>query len=167
VADLIVGGWKVDTIVSAHSGFPITILSVDQTNQSVRANSTRPNFYQPMTIQNQSIDHWFGTGNTNCLTAGVNTGSCAYGVAAPGSFGNAGVGTERAMLFKNLDISLGKKFYTGERRYIDFRADFFNIANHPNFGPPGANISSTGSFGVITTQIGGPRTIQMALKYYF
>jgi hypothetical protein len=167
VADLIVGGWKADSIVSLHSGFPITILSVDQTNQSVRANSTRPNFYQPMTIQNQSIDHWFGTANTYCLTAGVNTGTCAYGVAAPGTFGNAGVGTQRAAAFRNLDFSLGKKFPVRERQYLDFRADFFNILNHPNFGPPGATISSPGSFGVITTQIGAPRVIQLALKYYF
>ena len=166
-ADLVVGGWKVDSIVSLHSGFPITILSVDQTNQSVRGGSTRPNFYQPMTIQNQSIDHWFGTGNTFCLTPGVNTGSCAYGVAAPGTFGNAGVGTEHAPAFKNLDLSLGKKFYVTEKEYLDFRADFFNILNHANFGPPGATVSSPGSFGVITTQIGTPRVIQLALKYYF
>jgi hypothetical protein len=150
-----------------HSGFPITLLSVDQTNQSVRANSTRPNFYQPMNIQNQSIDHWFGTANTYCLIAGVNTGSCAYGVAAPGVFGSAGVGTQRAPAFKNLDLSFGKKFNVTERRYFDFRADLFNIFNHPNFGPPGATISSPGSFGVITSQIGLPRVIQLALKFYF
>ena len=50
------------------------------------------------------------------------------------------------------------------KQYLDFRADFFNIFNHPNFGPPGAAVSSPGTFGVITTQIGGPRVIQMALK---
>jgi hypothetical protein len=167
VADLIVGGWKVDSIVSLHSGFPITILSVDQSNQSVRGNSTRPNYYQPVTFQNQSIDHWFGTANTFCLTPGVNTGTCAYGVPAPGTFGNAGVGAERAASLKNLDLSLGKKFFVTEKQYLDFRADFFNIANHANFGPPGAAVSSPGSFGVITTQIGTPRVIQLALKYYF
>jgi len=166
-ADLIIGGWKMDAIVSVHSGFPITILSVDQTNQSIRGSSTRPNFYQPMVLQNQSIDHWFGTTNTYCLTPGVNTGSCAYGVAAPGVFGNAGVGTQRAPDFRNLDLSFGKKFNVTERHYLDFRADFFNIANHANFGPPGATVSSPGSFGVISTQIGGSRVIQMVLKYYF
>ena len=165
--DLIGGGWKVDSVVTMHSGFPVTILSVDQTNQSVRSGSTRPNFYQPMTIQNQSIDHWFGTANTYCLTPGVNTGSCAYGVAAPGVFGTAGVGTQRAPGFVNVDLSLGKKFYTHEKQYLDFRADFFNVANHVNFGPPGATVSSTASFGVITTQIGSARVIQMVLKYYF
>ena len=69
--------------------------------------------------------------------------------------------------FKNLDLSFGKKIPVTEHKYLDFRADLFNILNHPNFGPPGATISSPASFGVITTQIGGPRTIQMALKYYF
>jgi len=51
VADLIVGDWKMDSIVRLQ-GFPITILSVDQSNQSVRGNSTRPNHYQPVAIQN-------------------------------------------------------------------------------------------------------------------
>jgi len=88
-------------------------------------------------------------------------------VAAPGVFGNAGVGTEHAPDFKNVDFSLAKKFNMSERRYVDFRADFFNIANHPNFGPPGATVSSTGSFGVISSQIGSARVIQMVLKYYF
>jgi hypothetical protein len=166
-ADLIIGGWKVDAVLSMHSGFPITILSVDQTNQSVRSGSTRPNYYRAMIIQNQSIDHWFGTANTYCLTPGVNTGTCAYGVAAPGVFGNAGVGTERAPDFKNLDFALGKKFNMSETRYLDFRADFFNVVNRPNFGPPGATVSSTGSFGVISSQIGAARVIQMVLKYYF
>jgi hypothetical protein len=166
-ADLVLGGWKADAIVSMHSGFPITILSVDQTNQSVRGSSTRPNHYLPVGVQNQSIDHWFGTSATYCLTAGVNTGTCAYGVAAPGTFGNAGVGTERAPAFKNLDLSLGKKFHVTERQYFDFRADLFNIFNHPNFGPPGNTVSSPASFGVITSQIGQSRVIQLGLKYYF
>jgi hypothetical protein len=165
--DLIVGGWKVDSIASVHSGFPITILSVDESNQSVRAGSTRPNYYSPMTIQNQTIDHWFGTNNTYCLTPGVNTGSCAYGVPAAGTFGNGGVGTQRAPGFVNLDLSFGKKFYAKEKQYLDFRADLFNVFNHTNFGPPGATVSSPGTFGVISSQIGGPRVIQMALKYYF
>jgi hypothetical protein len=166
-ADLIVGGWKVDSIASVHSGFPITILSVDESNQSVRAGSTRPNYYLPLAVQNQSIDHWFGTNNTYCLTPGVNTGSCAYGVPAAGTFGNGGVGTQRAPGFVNLDLSFGKKFAVKEKQYLDFRADLFNVFNHANFGPPGATVSSPGSFGVITTQIGGPRVIQLALKYYF
>jgi len=166
VLDAAVGGWKLDTIISAHSGFPITVNAQDVSNQSVRA-GTRANRYRPLSYQNQTIDHWFGTGNTFCLTPGANDGTCAYGVPAPGNFGNTGIGTERAPGFKNLDLSLGKQFVVKERRYFDFRADFFNIANHANFGPPGQSISSPASFGVVTTQIGLPRVIQMALKFYF
>lgn len=166
VADLIVGGWKLDAIVGAHSGFPVTLNAQDVSNQAVRG-ATRPNRYRPVNSSGQSIDHWFGTGNSFCLTPGVNDGNCAYGVPSLGSFGNSGISTERAPSYKNLDLSLGKKFTVREKQYFDFHADFFNIANHTNFGPPGINISNPATFGAITSQVGLPRVIQLGLKYYF
>jgi hypothetical protein len=166
IADAFVGGWKLDGIVSAHSGFPVTLNAQDVSNQAVRG-GTRPNRYKPLNFSGQSIDHWFGTGNTFCLTPGVNDGNCVYGVPATGTFGNSGISTARAPGFKNLDLSLGKKFTVHEKQYFDFHADFFNVANHANFGPPGINISNPATFGAITTQIGLPRVIQLGLKYYF
>ena len=165
-ADLIVGGWKIDPIISAHSGFPITINAQDVSNQAVRG-GTRANHYKSVTFQDQTIDHWFGTGNTYCLTPGVNDGACAYGVPATGTFGIGGASSERAPVFKNLDLSIGKKFVTKEQQYLDFRAEFYNFLNHANFGPPGASISSPASFGVITSTIGSARVVQFGLKYYF
>ncbi|HWQ55360.1 MAG TPA: TonB-dependent receptor [Bryobacteraceae bacterium] len=164
--DLIIGGWKTNFVVSAHSGFPLTIQARDVTSQAVRGN-TRANRYGELNYQNQSIDNWFGTGNQICLNPGENTGGCAYGVPATGNFGNSGKGTERAPDFRNLDLTLGKNFYVTEQRYFDFRAEFFNIFNHANFGPPGRVVSAPASFGVITSTIGNPRNVQMGLKFYF
>jgi hypothetical protein len=47
-----------------------------------------------------------------------------------------------------------------------FRAEMFNALNHPNFGPPVANIQSQ-TFGSITSTVGDPRVIQLVAKYYF
>ncbi len=164
--NLILGNWAISYLASLHSGFPITILSSDVSNQAVRG-STRPDRFLPLTYTGQTIDQWFGTGNSFCLTPGVNDGTCAYGVPALGMFGNAGVGTERAPAFKNLDFALDKKFSLSEFHALDFRAEFFNILNHPNFGPPDRSISSPATFGVITSTIGSPRNIQFGLKYTF
>jgi len=60
VADLIVGGWKIDPIISAHSGFPVTINAQDVSNPAVRG-GTRANHYKSVSFQDQTIDHWFGT----------------------------------------------------------------------------------------------------------
>jgi hypothetical protein len=152
-------------MVMAHSGFPVTILGRDNTNQAVRGN-VRPNAYRPLTYQNQSIDNWFGTGNTFC-TNGVDDGKCAYGDAGLGLFGNAGIATEGGASFFDFDASLGKQFKLAERRSIDFRAEFFNLMNHPSFGPPQRSLATPATFGMITTQATPPRNIQFGLKLFF
>ena len=69
--------------------------------------------------------------------------------------------------FKNLDFSLGKKFNVTERKYFDFRAEFFNFLNHPSFGPPSSSISAPATFGFITSTISNPRNVEFGLKFYF
>jgi hypothetical protein len=165
-ADLILGGWNINFFMTAHTGFPVTVNALDNTNQAVRGN-IRANRYRNFEIQGtQTVDHFFGTGYTFC-PAGVDDGKCAYGQAANGNFGSGSVGTLRAGSFFNLDSSIGKKFMMTERYYFDFRAEFFNTLNHVSWGPPGRAINDPANFGVITSQTGSPRNIQFGLKFYF
>jgi len=167
IANLALGGWTVNYIVSMHSGFPVTLItSTDPTRQAVRGN-VRPNHYKTLSYAGQSIDNWFGTGNTFCLGQGVNDGRCAYGVPADGRFGNAAIGSERAPDFRNLDLGIGKKFAVTEAKYFDFRFEFFNFFNHPSFGPGNRNIASPSTFGIIGSTISSPRNVELALKFYF
>lgn len=166
LADLIVGGWNLNYFFSAHSGFPVTITARDNTNQAVRGN-IRAMRYRDFVIQgNRTVDTFFGTGFTFCGD-GINDGTCAYGQGANGQFGSAGVGTERAPSFFNMDASIGKKFNVTERQYFDFRMELFNALNHVSWGPPARAINSPSNFGQITGQIQNPRNIQFGLKYYF
>jgi hypothetical protein len=167
LADLILGGWKAGLIVSAHTGFPVTVLSTDKSLQEAAHNDgyARPNYYRPSAHQNRTIDHWYGT-TTVCTTPGVDNGTCNYGVPALGTFGNASKATEQAPGFMNTDLSVGKQFHLTERQYFDFRTEFFNALNHPNFAGPIQRVTSP-SFGAIRATVGIPRTIQFGLKYYF
>jgi hypothetical protein len=165
VADLVLGGWSTSFLVLAHSGFPVTILGRDSTNQAVRGN-VRANHYGSLTYQNQSIDNWFGTGNTFCA-AGVNDGQCAYGDAALGMFGNASIASEQGPSFFDFDASIGKSFRLDEKRHLDFRTELFNAFNHASFGPPGRSLATPATFGVITTQTTPARNIQFGLKLFF
>jgi len=76
----------------------------------------------------------------------------------------------------NVDFTLGKMFAIGERQSIRFRADFFNLFNHPSFTNPASpaiapvsvnNTQVLGGYAPITSTVGTPRLIQFSLKYSF
>jgi hypothetical protein len=169
--DLILGGWNINYFLSTHSGFPVTINAPahqNNTGQSVRGN-VRANYYRALPKPaTRTVDRWFGPFDTIFCTAnGVDNGTCSYGLPNLGEFGSAGVGTERAPGFFNLDASIGKKFNITERQYLDFRVELFNALNFVSWGPPGRDLTNPGGFGSITTQIGSPRSMQFGLKYHF
>jgi hypothetical protein len=167
--DSVIGGWQVDYFMNAHSGFPVTANagSANTGGRTPRGN-VRANAYRPYVDGTQTVDAFFGpvTASTFCA-AGVDDGTCAFGIPAAGALGSAGVGTLRAPSFFNLDTSIAKKFVMSESRYLMFRAEFFNALNHASWGPPGRDITSPSSFGQITSQVQNPRNIQLGLKFYF
>jgi hypothetical protein len=100
-----------------------------------------------------------------------------------GTLGNAARGLLRGPGMNNVDFSLNKDTrlpFLGEQGNLEFRAEIFNILNHPNFGMPGGTVFSgkttdyspysetTGSSaGVITTTVTTSRQVQLALKVVF
>jgi hypothetical protein len=73
--------------------------------------------------------------------------------------------------FHRLDFSLFKQFKVTESKTLEFRGEFFNITNHPDFATPsGTSIAVSSTFGKITSTVNSPndpRQIQLALKFYF
>jgi hypothetical protein len=91
---------------------------------------------------------------------------------APGGdatvFGNAPRNCVIGPPQKNIDFTAGKIFKITERLNLRFRAEFFNLLNHPSFANPSAtDIESPSSFTQITSVVGTPRLIQFSLKYLF
>lgn len=172
--DLAFGGWSMNYNLQARSGLPLTVRAIDRTGQAVRGN-VRANYYRQLTIDEsrRTVDNWFGLPDNRATlfcaggVTAVNDGSCAYGQPADGSFGNAGIGTERGPGFFNFDFSIGKKFNVSESNYIDFRVELFNAFNHVSWAPPGLNIGTPATFGAIGSQVQNPRNIQFGLKYHF
>ena len=64
------------------------------------------------------------------------------------------------------DLSVLKNTTVAERYTIQFRAEFLNTWNHPNFAPPNASPTSS-AFGQVTAQRGYPRRIQITTKFLF
>jgi hypothetical protein len=123
-------------------------------------------------IANPTPNHWFNT----CTINKGNPIKCAPGESpawsiVTGTFGNAGRNILRGDGLKNFDLGLYRSFRITERQGLQFRAEVFNLANHPNFYFPEARFSQ-GAFGTIAraafqSQTGAQRQIQLALKYIF
>ena len=95
----------------------------------------------------------------------------AFVLPAFGTWGTLGRGVYRGPGLADLDVSLLKNTAITERVNLQFRAEFFNILNHTNFGTPNAIVftgsSPSPSAGLITTTATIPRQIQFGLKLIF
>ena len=171
VVDLLAGGWSINYMTAARTGLPMTVRAVDRTGQAVRGN-VRANAFHNLGVNKsaQTIDNYFGLATRDATLfcgGGVNNGTCAYGQPADGTFGTSGIGTERGPSFFNMDFSIGKRFNVTEKQYLDFRAEFFNGLNHASWAPPGLNISTPQTFGLVGGIVQNPRNVQFGLKYFF
>jgi hypothetical protein len=105
------------------------------------------------------VAEWF---NVNCFSTAALAQALANGTPR---FGNAGRNILIGPGIQQWDVSVIKRNPISEKVNLEFRAEFFNIFNHPNFGTPGATIA-TSAFGQLTSAA-SPRDIQFGLKLKF
>ena len=166
-----VEGWQFSLINQVQSGNPIEIVTGSTFN--VVSNTVRPNILGPVPVGIGSA----ANGNPQyfpALTCGVPaTANCLFQV--PTGFGTMGRNLLVGPGFENLDMALYKNTRITERLTAQFRADTFNVFNHPNFAQPNRIVSTAAgnSFGQITAtrnpigDSGSARQIQLALKLIF
>ncbi len=184
--DAILGHWQADTIVRATSGFPLFVvdssnpsgvffsyngLTVERPNEvgdpnkggTVAANPgcvapaqvhTRANWFNPCAFESAVVN-----------VDGVNYGELGTAARAP-VYGPRFVNTDFSLI-KDIPLALR------EGMNLQFRAEFFNLFNHPQYWLPGISgtgeqdIASPTSFGVISGTVNNPRLVQFALKLKF
>ena len=164
--DLIAGGWKVSSTVIAYTGLPITIQAPNVSNSFNTFSTSRANHYRKLVIRNRSIDNWWGTDPSAIPCSGPDNGVCAYGVAAPNTFGTARPSSERVPGFAQIDGAAFKDFHITERHVLGFRAEGFNLFNIASYQNPDASIQDS-KFGQITNTRSKERVIQLNLHYSF
>jgi carboxypeptidase family protein len=151
----LLNGWKIDGIVSLHTGFPFNLyVPFDNANtgSGTLGSTERPSLVGQLLPSgfNRSLSAWF---NTSAVAA------------IPYTYGNLGRNVLRQDGLKNVDFSIAKEIPIRENQRIEFRSEFFNLFNHPNFAAPDGNISDA-TFGQVLSA-GNPRFIQFGLKYVF
>lgn len=153
VVEGIIGGWKASTLIHVQSGPRFTVgtaVSLLNNGQGNRPNVTcNPN----LSGGQRTLDRWF---NTGCFTDQL----------VPGAYGNEGTNLLRADGEQQVNFSLAKNFSMMEHINLQFRADFDNLFNHPNFGIPNSTLG-TGAFGTVTSTSVSPRIIQLGLRLSF
>jgi len=157
VAGKLISGWELSGLTTLRSGFPeSTYLSYDNLNTGTDYQSSYPNrTCNPNNFShanhNAEVTEWF---NTAC-----------YAVPLPYVYGNAGRQNLIGPGLVNWDFSLFKKTTIRERVGVEFRAEFFNLFNRPDFGQPDSTLGP--GFGEILGTSADSREIQFGLKFSF
>jgi len=156
-AGVLFGGWQANGIWSMYSGSPLQFAAAQ--DRRLRAHPNRPHRLRDARLPEDRsradrIVQYFDR--------------AAYGTQPLGEFGSAlrAEGQRKGPGDITVTLGLQKTFRIIESHRLQFRAEFFNLFNRPNFGNPGTNIDTLGSFGRITGASDG-RIIQFALKYLF
>src|SRR3984957_2451819 len=173
----ILGNWQLDLIERATSGFPLFV--VDSADESgVYFSYNGDTFQRPNQVGNPNKAGDEG-GFTGCPTQ-IHTkqnwfNPCAFAKAPAGELGTAARAPVYGPRFVNTDFSVIKdlplSFHEGMG--LQFRAEFFNLFNHPQFFLPGVgstgeqDINTPSSFGVISNTVNNARLIQFGLKLKF
>jgi hypothetical protein len=166
VANKIIGGWGLNTIITFQNGFPVIIGGCPGELSSAgipNAGCSLPTRVGNETMTSGTLDqrlaHWF---NTSVFTAG-NPSVYNYGndSRTEPNLRDDGV--------KNFDFAFFKntKFGPEERIGLEFRAELFNAFNRVQFNPPNTSCCGGASFGQVTSQYNLPRIIQFALRATF
>lgn len=155
----LIGDWQLSGIETAQTGLPFTPqLSYNPSNDGDTRNPVRPSWNPGFTgpVILGGPDQYFNPS--------------AFIQPLPGTYGNVGRNSLEGPGLVETDLSLAKKIKLSERFNLEFRSEFFNVFNHPNFNAPNPVVyaSATGgpspTAGVITSTSTTSRQIQFGLK---
>jgi len=175
-ASKLAGGWQFNTIFTAQTGTPFDITAPDRSYTDPGGNkaSYASCIGNPF---NGATDTATGGGGYVGSGSGFFINPAAFSIPANGQFGTCAPRTFHGPGLWDVDLSLFRQFAVTENKRFEFRVEFFNAFNHPNFANPDNNISDL-AFGKVFSTIqpilgvgsggpGDPREIQFGLKFYF
>jgi len=199
-ANTILRGWSVQNIIQARSAPPVNVYDENFFLLNGGVTLVRPDIVSGIPLYLYGSQYPGGKAINN--TPGAVVGGCPDGSQSKGPFcpppkdskgnllgqGNLGRNALRGFGATQWDFAVHRDFPIHESLKLQFRAEMFNVLNHPNFGPPVSDLSGfSGVFGESKQmlgrsldaanqgggsfsplyQIGGPRSIQLALKLFF
>jgi hypothetical protein len=175
VVNAVIGGWDTNWILTLQNGQPGTISCANPTTTGFGCNALKVSGVGLYTGAHK-VNRWMNSAAFATPPVATSIGQSDYSPLGSGPSQFRGPGFER------LDFSLFKQFEISDRYRVEFRSEFFNLANHPNFSLPGfsgngiaaapgaLNYNNPDNFGKINSTRDGQndqREIQFALKLYY
>jgi Carboxypeptidase regulatory-like domain/TonB-dependent Receptor Plug Domain len=169
VSEAVFGGWALDAIATIQSGNALTIADTNSTNvfgiSEDRAQLSGTCSNRLLLTEGSTRSKLNGYFNPSCFTSPPIIGADGIGTA----FGNSATGIVDGPGQENLDIAVSKTVMCNlphEKSSLQFRAEFYNALNHPQFSNPDSTFTSP-TFGVISSTSVSARIGQLALKLVF
>ncbi len=178
VLQRVIGDWALSGVTTIQAGQYMTITDTGGSiffggAGAISTANMCPGFTYSQLLSSGSLDSRVtsgllgGTGYFNGGSTVAGSGLCPTPTIGNGKgFGNMGGGAVLGPGQLNFDAALSKMIRITERQSLQFRSEFFNIMNHPQFALPGLSAAQS-TFGQITSASVSPRVIQLALKYSF
>lgn len=169
----LVSGWEIAPIISAQSGNPFTVV-VPSGAITGLGNTVTPIVVGPVSVTGNPFGQWIAP---VCTTPTICTFTGTFSIPTT-TLGNLGRNSIVGPGFTDVDLGIIKNTKLTERINVQFRADAFDLLNHPNYGQPARVLSAvTGStvpnlFRITNTRFptgdsGSSRQLQLALKFIF
>jgi hypothetical protein len=160
VTNSVLGGWQLTLIEKITSGFPVPLIdSLNQSGVFFNNGGNGNNFNRPDTVA--TCDPYAASHKS------LQYINAACFVSAVGHLGNASRVPVYGPDFVNTDFSVIKQFtLPWENMGLNFRAEFFNLFNHAQFGLPVNDVRAPG-FGQVNYTVNNPRLVQFGLKFTF
>ena len=160
MTNAILGGYQVTVIERISSGFPDPLInSFNQSGTTFNTGGNDNNWNRPNQVAGCNV-----RGAQNNRIQFINP-ACFIGAPA-GQLGDAARVPVTGPDFVNTDFSVIKQFPLPREMGLNFRAEFFNLFNHAQFGLPINDINAVG-FGAVNSTVNNPRLVQFALKLMF
>ncbi len=149
-------GWQLNGITSMRTGLPINV-ACGCDSVGIGEGTERPNIVPGVSPQPSHKN----------VPTGPQINIAAFSTPAQYTFGNVSRNSLHGPGAVNFDMSLFKNFKAYRNGVIQFRAEAFNVFNHPNFANPGSTLSAPATFGQSFSTSTGIRSLQLAVRYDF
>jgi hypothetical protein len=151
IANVLLGGWSLNTIFQLQSGMPVTITQATNNNAFAGFALQRPNIIAKpkLPATQRTTARYFNT--------------AAFATAPQFVIGTASRNPVRGPAYRDLDFALIKRTHLVENVDMELRGEIFNITNTPAFSQPNGSFGSA-AFGSITSTTTDPRVAQFAIR---